>query len=211
MCRLWPSFSVGSLSAVWCSSSRLVGKTQKQSPSFRTPTLPRSIKGRKRPSAKLPPADLFPCSLSGGDPTFGLAQFTTRVDPRRLETRSFAGQLSWVGKLPLNPLAWPEPDRRWLYLALLVLTHRRLTEGRVAVARHVLLVDMEIYDGPHQGAGSWLFPNEERLLDRLGEQLHNIGAASLGEDCWVQIVETATALRSHLEANGVGRPLDNVC
>ncbi|WGU39022.1 hypothetical protein [Phenylobacterium sp. NIBR 498073] len=72
-----------------------------------------------------------------------------------------------MAKLPVNPLAWVEPDRRWLYLALLVLTHQRLTKSRFAVARHVLLDDMEIYDDPRQGVGSWLFPNEVRLLDRL--------------------------------------------
>ena len=115
-----------------------------------------------------------------------------------------------MAKLPVNPLAWLEPDRRWLYLALLVLTHHRLTESRLAVARHVLLVDMEIHDDPRQGAGSWLFPNEEPLLDRLGEQLQNTGAATLGDESWSQIVETATALRAHLEANGVGRPLSSV-
>lgn len=114
-----------------------------------------------------------------------------------------------MSKLPVNPLAWLEPDRRWLYLALLVLTHHRLTAGRLAVARHVLLVDMEIYDDPHRGVGCWLFPNEELLLDRLGQQLQIVGT-SVGGDGWSQIVQTATALRSHLEANGIGRPLPSV-
>lgn len=83
-----------------------------------------------------------------------------------------------MAKLPVNPLAWLEPDRRWLYLSLLVLTHRRLTDSRLAVTRHVLLIDLEIHDDPRQGAGTWLFPNEEPLLDLLGEQLQNIGAAA---------------------------------
>ncbi len=112
-----------------------------------------------------------------------------------------------MAKLPVNPLAWVEPDRRWLYLALLVLTHQRLTKSRFAVARHVLLDDMEIYDDPRQGVGSWLFPNEVRLLDRLGEQLQSTDPAALADDGWIQIVETATFLRAQLEANGVGRPL----
>ena len=115
-----------------------------------------------------------------------------------------------MAKLPVNPLAWVEPDRRWLYLALLVLTHQRLTEGRFAVARHVLLVDMEIYDDPRQGAGRWLFPQEGPTLDRLGEQLQSIGSVALGDDGLSQLVETATTLRAHLEANGVGRPLREV-
>ena len=115
-----------------------------------------------------------------------------------------------MAKLPVNPFGWLEPDRRWLYLALLVLTHHRLTERRLAVVRHVLLVDMEIHDDPRQGAGSWLFPNEESLLERLGEQLHNVDTGASGDDGCRQIVETATALRAHLEANGVGRPLRNV-
>ena len=115
-----------------------------------------------------------------------------------------------MAKLPVNPFAWLEPDRRWLYLTLLVLTHQRLTAGRLAVVRHVLLVDMEVYDDPRQGAGNWVFPDEEPLLDQLGEQLHTIGSAALEDDRLDQIVQTATVLRALVEANGVGRPVRGV-
>ena len=114
-----------------------------------------------------------------------------------------------MSKLPVNPLAWPEPDRRLLYLALRVLTHR-LSEARFTVARHVLLVDMEIYDDPRQGVGSWLFPNEEPLLNQLGEELHTVGTSLSGGD-QSQIVATATALRERIETNGVRRPQRTVC
>jgi hypothetical protein len=78
------------------------------------------------------------------------------------------------------------------------------------VVRHVLLVDLEVYDDPRQGAGSWLFPDEQPLLDQLGDQLQTIGSAALDNDGWGRIVKTATDLRARVEANGVGRPVRNV-
>lgn len=141
----------------------------------------------------------------------GSVDFCGLQEPlEQVDCGPFAGQFGPMAKLPVNPLAWLEPDRRRLFLALLLLTHHRLTASRLAVARHALLVDMEIHADPRQGAWSWLFPNEEPLLDRLGEQLQNIGAAALGDDGWSEIIETASALRAHLEANGAGRPLRNV-
>ncbi|MFZ3007720.1 MAG: hypothetical protein WA047_16260 [Phenylobacterium sp.] len=100
--------------------------------------------------------------------------------------------------LPLAPLSWIEPDRRQLYRALRVLTANHFTPWRLATARHAILVDLEIYDDPEQGAGSWKFPGELPLLEELGAAL----AADVSDN--PSIREMAARLRRLLEANGSG-------
>ena len=101
-------------------------------------------------------------------------------------------------ELPLAPLSWIEPDRRQLYRALRVLAANQFTPWRVATARHAILVDLEIYDDPEQGVGSWKFPNEMPLLEELGAAL----SADASDEPLIR--EKALGLRRLIEANGSG-------
>lgn len=105
--------------------------------------------------------------------------------------------------LPLSPLSWHSQDRRRLYRSLRVLTSNNATPMRMGVARHALLVDLEIYDDPRQGAGWWIFPDEIALLNDLGVALaEDISDAFDNRN----VREIARALRRLLEANGAGMP-----
>ncbi|MEH0198372.1 hypothetical protein V7S57_21695 [Caulobacter sp. CCNWLY153] len=103
-----------------------------------------------------------------------------------------------MAKLSPHPLVWMDPDRRWLYRAVLVLTDRRSSPLRWRVARHALLEDLEIHDDPFQGANAWIRSDELDLVVRLGELL--AGDADPG-----QVRAVAGALRARLESNGPGR------
>jgi len=89
-----------------------------------------------------------------------------------------------------------------LYRAVLVLTGKRLTPRRFRVARHALLEDLEIYDDPRQGAGSWIFENEQRPLERLGEELDGTAETGAYADAQSNVQAAANDLRAALEANG---------
>lgn len=115
-----------------------------------------------------------------------------------------------MAKLPVNPLSWLEPDRRWLYRGVRALTHRHLTAVRARVVREMLLADLEIYDDPRQGVGSWLFENEEELLASLGEHLQAAEPTALIASEAHPARRTAAVLRDRLEGNGTGRPVRNV-
>ena len=112
-----------------------------------------------------------------------------------------------MAKLPLHTLAWAHPDRRGLYRAVLILTGNRLTPWRLQVARHNLLEDLEIYDDPRQGAGSWIAASEQAAVERLGEALHLIDPMPVSsQDAYAELLPAlcaaASALRTRLEANG---------
>ena len=109
-------------------------------------------------------------------------------------------------KLPLHPLAWAEPDRRRLYRAVVILSDCRLTPRRLSVARHELLVDLEVFDDPRQGVGQWICPDEQDGLRGLGEELHALdladAACAADLDRWTEVRRVAATLRVQLERHG---------
>ncbi|MXO48110.1 hypothetical protein GRI69_07560 [Erythrobacter vulgaris] len=74
-----------------------------------------------------------------------------------------------------------------------------------------ILNDLELYDDPVQGSGSWLFDNELHLANALGEKLKETvnqsrlveaGPAALASASWPDARSTAIALLSLMTANG---------
>lgn len=114
-----------------------------------------------------------------------------------------------MAKLTLKSFAWTDPDRLWLYRAVVVLTNRKLTPFREKVARHALLVDLEIYDDPRQYAFGSFSEDELQLLTILGEELHKshstnetFAITQASRDQGHRIKRAALTLRTHLERNG---------
>ncbi len=74
-----------------------------------------------------------------------------------------------------------------------------------------ILNDLDLYDDPLQGRGSWLFDNELHLANALGEKLKETvshtrlveaGPAALASESWPDARRTAVSLLSLMAANG---------
>lgn len=106
---------------------------------------------------------------------------------------------------------WWNEERRDLFRATEVVASRCSDATRLSTSLDTILNDLELYEDPRQGAGAWLFDNELKLADRLGEQLRNVvgnerpveaGATALASDDWPTVQAMAAALLSAMRANG---------
>lgn len=116
--------------------------------------------------------------------------------------------------LPHQRFLWAHPDRRDLYRSVSILASPRATKGPVQIALYRLLVDLEIYDDPRQGIGSWLWPDEAVPVDQLSVKLQNLvadasqdrwGEEALRHPGWDEARNSAAALKRTIEGNGEGQ------
>lgn len=110
---------------------------------------------------------------------------------------------------------WIWPDRRDLYHACAVIADPASSDDRVGEAADALLNDLELYDDPRQGHGSWLFPDELTIADDLATKLHlatadepmkNWGKVLLRHPLWPDIRSDAQELHGLIFRNGQGSP-----
>jgi len=95
----------------------------------------------------------------------------------------------------MGAYVWNCPERRDLYLASRVLTDEKSDGHWVQWASDTLIQDLELYDDPWQGVGSWLMADEAAFANDLGECLWRVVGAdpfSAAE----AIAADGTALRS---------------
>ncbi|MDP3782633.1 MAG: hypothetical protein Q8Q79_06915 [Sphingopyxis sp.] len=113
---------------------------------------------------------------------------------------------------------WIWPDRRDLYHACATFADPAASDDRVGEAADALLNDLELYDDPRQGHGSWLFPDELTIADNLATKLHlatadepmeNWGKVLLRHPLWCDIRSDAKELHGLILRNGQGS-LNNV-
>ena len=106
---------------------------------------------------------------------------------------------------------WWNEERRDLFRSLEVIASDAPNPDRIGLCLDTILNDLGLYEDPRQGSGAWLFDNELRLADELGEQLKaaakqtrliEAGPAALASASWPEARGTATALLSLMEANG---------
>lgn len=103
---------------------------------------------------------------------------------------------------------WNQPERRDLYLAARILATREEDGDWRQWASETLIRDLELYDDPRQGAGSWLAHNEEDLVTELGERLWHVvqadpgNAADLLTEADPALSDVASRLVQRMEANG---------
>ena len=104
---------------------------------------------------------------------------------------------------------WNQPERRDLYLASRVLAEGLLDGDWIQWAADVLLEDLELYDDPQQGAGSWLFDDEVNFATELGQRLWSAvqadpfsAAEILANRASQPVREAATKLIARMRANG---------
>lgn len=107
------------------------------------------------------------------------------------------------GGMENNPLGWPE--RHELIRALEAIVTDASSPDRIGLCLDTILHDLELYDDPHQGRGSWLFDDEVPLAEELGERLAGVvgatrpleaGPEALRSAGWRAARETALALSS---------------
>ncbi len=67
----------------------------------------------------------------------------------------------------------PHAERSELYIALDVLLRPEAHGLAVREANSILLVDLEIYEDPRQGQGSWLFANEASAVQAFSNSLES--------------------------------------
>ncbi|MCC6828082.1 MAG: hypothetical protein IT550_07630 [Novosphingobium sp.] len=108
---------------------------------------------------------------------------------------------------------WVWPDRRDLYGACLALAGPAICVERVGDAADTLLNDLELYDDPRQGQGTWLFPDEIALVDDLATKLHTVireepaggwGSSIIAHTLWQGICSDAQNLLAVIRRNGQG-------
>lgn len=106
---------------------------------------------------------------------------------------------------------WWTEDRRDLFRSLVAISSEASSPERIGLCLDTILNDLELYDDPRQGAGSWLYESELQLADELGVQLHdavssgaivNAGAEALASRRWTDVRATAARLLRLMEANG---------
>lgn len=108
----------------------------------------------------------------------------------------------------MTDCVWSRPERRDLYLASRLLAERTCDGDWLQWASDTLVQDLELYDDPRQGVGTWLFEDEVDLANDLGERLWSIiqsnpfNAAQLltAEDAALR--QIASNLIERMEANG---------
>lgn len=81
-----------------------------------------------------------------------------------------------VQLLGMDDNLWVWPDRRDLFHACVAFADPEVSADRVGEAADALLNDLELYDDPRQGHGSWLFPDEFTIADDLATKLHTATA-----------------------------------
>lgn len=106
---------------------------------------------------------------------------------------------------------WWNEDRRDLFRSLEVIASDAPNPDRIGLSLDTILNDLELYDDPVQGRGSWLFDNELHLANALGEKLKETvnqsrlveaGPAALASASWPDARSTAVSLLSLMAANG---------
>ena len=103
---------------------------------------------------------------------------------------------------------WRQPERRDLYLAARILAGREDDGDWRQWASDTLIQDLELYDDPRQGAGSWLATDEEVLANELGQRLWSIvradplNAADLLVEPDPALTMVASKLVTQMKSNG---------
>ncbi|SMQ74773.1 hypothetical protein SAMN06297468_2943 [Altererythrobacter xiamenensis] len=106
---------------------------------------------------------------------------------------------------------WWNEDRRDLFRSLEVIASDTPNPDGIGLSLDTILNDLELYDDPMQGRGSWLFDNELHLARALGEKLKKTvdqarlveaGPATLASVSWPDARRTAVSLLSLMAVNG---------
>jgi hypothetical protein len=102
---------------------------------------------------------------------------------------------------------WWTEDRRDLFRSLVAITSEASSPERIGLCLDTILNDLELYEDPRQGAGSWLYESELPLADELGVQLHDAVSGArvteaLASPAWTHVRATAARLCRLMEANG---------
>jgi hypothetical protein len=125
-----------------------------------------------------------------------------------IASRCFAKQCP-----PMASIAddWWNEDRRDLFRSLEAIAAEACSPDRVGLCLDTILGDLELYDDPRQGAGAWLYENELRLAEQLGERLHEAaddrkpveaGPTAVASAGWADARATANRLLQLMKANG---------
>ena len=77
----------------------------------------------------------------------------------------------------METYVWKWPERRDLYLAGCVLAGENGDGDWIQWASDTLIQDLELYDDPRQGVGSWLAADEADIANELGECLWRVVGA----------------------------------
>ncbi len=116
----------------------------------------------------------------------------------------------------MNPLGedelqdWSAEDRINLLKAASEIARQDAGPARIGLAMDTILGELEAFDDPGQGLGSWLFPNELPDLRELGQQLNQIagpdrpieaGARALDHPKWDAARQTAKGLVARMNDN----------
>ena len=105
---------------------------------------------------------------------------------------------------------WKWLERRDLYLASRILAGETKDGHWLQWASDTLIQDLELYDDPRQGVGSWLVGEEAKLANDLGECLWNLvgadpfSAAEKIASEGAPLRSVASKLVEMIEANGLG-------
>jgi hypothetical protein len=105
---------------------------------------------------------------------------------------------------------WSQPERRDLYLASRILADATSDGVWVQWASETLIQDLELYDDPRQGVGSWLVGDEADTANELGEclwalvEVDPFSAAEKIATDGAALRPIATRLIEQMEANGRG-------
>lgn len=103
---------------------------------------------------------------------------------------------------------WNQPERRDLYLAARILAGREDDGDWRQWASDTLIQDLELYDDPRQGVGSWLATDEEELANELGKRLWSVvkadpfNAGDLLAEPDPALISVASKLVQQMESNG---------
>lgn len=103
---------------------------------------------------------------------------------------------------------WKSPERRDLYLAARILSGENGDGDWVQWASDTLVQDLELYDDPRQGVGSWLGADEAEIANKLGECLWRVvgadpfSAANTIAGGGAELRSIASRLVERMKANG---------
>lgn len=109
----------------------------------------------------------------------------------------------------MTDYVWSHIERRDLYLASRILANSGRYDGDwTQWASDTLIYELEIYNDPRQGVGSFLRDDEVQLVNELGERLWSIvqpdpfGAPVLLAEANPSLQPLASKLVERMEANG---------
>jgi hypothetical protein len=110
----------------------------------------------------------------------------------------------------MGAYTWKWPERRDLYLASRILAGEKTDGHWLQWASDTLIQDLELYDDPRQGVGSWLVGEEAKLANELGECLWGLveadpfsAAEKIAAD-GAPLRSVASRLVELMEINGLG-------